>query len=168
MKLYQNSTIDTNIAQDDPRVAAQFDKLSNQHLSELEKMKGKTVEGEILFFPENGYYAYTKCSKCRMTAPLKEASEDICDIEGCGGTLKNCYKVDIKFTTKTEDVIHLTGFDEVFSHFERKSNQKSGQSLETRFKRLMNRHLTIFYKTGLKRNAAGESVNYIDSIKLMD
>ena len=168
VKLYRNSTIET-INQDDERVLTQKQKISSEHLAEMEEMKGKTVTGEILFFPEDGFYPYNKCSTCKTTTPLKDKMEDICSSDGCGGNLKSCYKVDIKFiNNKTSEVIHLTGFDEVFSPYERKSGQKNGQPLEGRFKKLMGRPLTLFYKTSLKRNASGEPSLYIDSIKLMD
>ena len=170
IKLYhRNSAIET-IEQTDVRVITQKEKLSGDHLAELNEVRGKTLSGEILFFPEDGFYAYTRCPTCKMTAPMKE-KVNICTTDGCGGVLKNCYKVDIKFiTTKTDEVFHLTGFDEVFSPYERKSSaqKSSGQSLEARFKKLMGRALSISYKTSLKRNAAGESSLYIESIKIMD
>lgn len=75
--------------------------------------------------------------------------------------------MDIKFKKdNSSEVLSLTGFDEIFSQFEKKGGVKQGQSLETRFKKLMNRSLTIFYKTSLKRNSSGETTLYIDSIKM--
>ena len=91
VKLYRNSAIEI-IDQNDERVSAKKEKLSGEHLAELDQVKGKTITGEILFFPEGGFYAYSKCTSCKTTAPLKE-KVDVCSIDGCGGQLKNCYKV---------------------------------------------------------------------------
>ena len=63
------------------------------------------------------------------------------------------------------EVLHLTGFDNIFSPYEQRTT--THQPLESRFRRLMGRSLKLFYKTSLKRNASGETTLYIQSIEIM-
>ena len=79
--------------QEDERVVSAKNNISQGHLHELDATKGRAVSGEILFFPERGFYAYTKCTTCKATAPPVDGTWDICTIDGCGGNLKNCYKM---------------------------------------------------------------------------
>jgi len=138
-------------------------------MTELDDVRGNTITGQILFFPEASFYQYSKCLDCKMTAPIKDKMADSCPIGGCSGKLKSCFKVDVQFLkSETSEVVQLTGFDQVFSLYDRKGGPKPGQSLDTRFKKLVGKPLTLFYKTSFKRSSDGEPTLIIDDIKLMD
>lgn len=89
VKLYSNSQVEC-VDQEDIRVMSKKTSITTDHLSELEKIKGASVHGQILYFPEDGYYAYTKCTSCKATAPIKDNSVlEFCQIENCGGRIYN-------------------------------------------------------------------------------
>ena len=138
-------------------------------MADLDDVRGNTMTGEILFFPEASFYQYSKCLICKMTTPIKDTMADFCTIYGCSGKLKSCFKVDVQFLKSgTSEIVQLTGFDQVFSTFDRKGGPKSGQPLDSRFKKLMGKSVTLFYKTSRKRSNDGEPSLIIDNIKLVD
>ena len=173
VKLYSDSLIE-NVDQDDERVIDRKKKLLQSGIvTELDNVRGKSVLGHILFFPEYSFYQFSKCLSCRITAPIRRMTmeSEICENEGCLGKLKSCYKVDVKFlNSKTSEVIHLTGFDQTLSPYETmdvRDRANVDQPLEAKFAKLMGTPLTVFYKSNLKRNGSGlEPSLIIDSIKV--
>merc|ERR1712051_388401 len=101
----------------------------------MDNVRGKSVLGRILFFPEASFYQFSKCLSCRMTMET-----DICGTEGCQGKLKSCYKVEVKFLNiETSEVMQLTGFDETFSPYETmdvRDRANGDQPLEAKFAKL--------------------------------
>ena len=140
--------------------------------TEMDNVRGKSVLGRILFFPEYSFYQFSKCLSCRITAPIRRMTmeSEICENEGCLGKLKSCYKVDVKFlNSKTTEVIHLTCFDQTLSRHETmdvRDRANGDQPLEVIFKKLMGTPLTVFYKSSLKRIGSGDPSLLIDSIKV--
>jgi len=138
-------------------------------MTELDDVRGNAITGQILFFPEDSFYQYSKCLDCKVTAPIKDKMADSCTIGGCSGKLKSCFKVDVQFLkSETSEVVQLTGFDQVFSLYDRKGGPKPGQSLDNRFKKLVGKPLTLLYKTSFKRSSDGEPSLIIEDIKLVD
>ena len=168
VKLYNTSSIEL-VNQNDERVLAQKSKLTQEHMTELDDVRGNAITGQILFFPEDSFYQYSKCLDCKVTAPIKDKMADSCTIGGCSGKLKSCFKVDVQFLkSETSEVVQLTGFDQVFSLYDRKGGPKPGQSLDNRFKKLVGKPLTLLYKTSFKRSSDGEPSLIIEDIKLVD
>ena len=173
VKLYSTSLIQ-NVDQDDERVIARMKKLVQSDITtEMDNVRGKSVLGRILFFPEASFYQFSKCLSCRITAPIRRMTmeSEICENEGCLGKLKSCYKVDVKFlNSKTSEVIHLTGFDQTLSPYETmdvRDRANVDQPLEAKFAKLMGTPLTVFYKSSLKRNESGQEPSLlIHSIKV--
>ena len=173
VKLYDTSLI-LNVDQDDERVIARMKKLVQSDITtEMDNVRGKSVLGHILFFPEASFYQFSKCLSCRITAPIRRMpmETDICGTEGCQGKLKSCYKVEVKFlNSETSEVMQLTGFDETFSPYETmdvRDRANGNQPLEAKFAKLMGTPLTVFYKSSLKRNESGQEPSLIiHSIKV--
>ena len=173
VKLYSTSLIQ-NVDQDDERVIARMKKLVQSDITtEMDNVRGKSVLGRILFFPEASFYQFSKCLSCRITAPIRRMTmeTDICGTEGCQGKLKSCYKVEVKFlNSETSEVMQLTGFDETFSPYETmdvRDRANGDQPLEAKFAKLMGTPLTVFYKSSLKRNESGQEPSLlIHSIKV--
>ena len=167
VKLYSTSLIQ-NVDQDDERVIARMKKLFQSGITtEMDNVRGKSVLGHILFFPEASFYQFSKCLSCGITASIRRMpmKTDICSTEGCQGKLKSCYKVEVKFlNSETSEVMQLTGFDETFSPYETmdvRDRANGDQPLEAKFAKLMGTPLTVFYKSSLKRNESGQEPSLI-------
>ena len=151
VKLYHRGAAVEKVQQHDPRVLARGP-ISAEHQTEMDETQGKTVTGRILYFPEDGFYAYRKCDKCKATTAAVEKGEkekqgNRCSKDDCDGHLKDQFKLDLVFITKTEQIMTFTAFNEILSPFDQSKNQKN-QSLESRFKKLLKKSSQqIFLKT---------------------